>query len=255
MFWRTRRPHVDAEDEAWLIECWRWLTDLLGPVDGEPPRQLLLPSRQFFPVPKATGHARAHHYFDLVQGYMGLADRGYQLAAQPERPNLGSSVAFGAMESKGAAGTYSVPGNTARITYDPGILNDPMKTVAVFAHELAHDILLRQPTEPPGGSDLEEFATDLATVHLGFGLFGANVAFEFSQFTDFDRQGWSYSRSGYLGESEWSFALALFLALQGREPKETDGFLKQHLSSMVRRAHKYLVANPDVIAHLRQPQA
>ncbi len=59
MFWRARRPHVDQEDEAWLIECWQWLTGLLGPIDGDPPRQLVLPARQFFPATEATGHARA----------------------------------------------------------------------------------------------------------------------------------------------------------------------------------------------------
>jgi len=252
MFWRARRPHLDQEDEAWLIECWQWLTGLLGPIDGDPRRQLVLPARHFFPATDVTGYARALHYFDLVRGYMGLADRHYELVVQAERPNLGSSVAFGNMETKGAEGTYSVRGNTARITYDPGILNDPMKTIAVFAHELAHDVLLNQPSEPPGGPDMEEFATDLATVHLGFGLFGANVAFEFRQFTDFDRQGWSYSRTGYLGENEWGFAISLFLALQGGEPREIDSFLKPHLLSVIKRAHRYLVANPELIAPLRK---
>jgi hypothetical protein len=137
------------------------------------------------------------------------------------------------------------------VTYDPGILNDPMKMVAVFAHELAHDILLNQPSEPPGGPEMEEFATDLATAHLGFGLFGANVAFDFRQFTDFDRQGWSSSRTGYLGESEWGFAIGLFLALQGRETHEIKNFLKPHLLKVVGRAHRYLLDNSNLVAPLR----
>lgn len=251
MFWRVQRPHVDQDDELWLIECWRWLTSLLGPVDAESPRSLLLPSLRHFPTTEASGHERATHYFDLVRRYMGLSDRHYELVMQDERPNLGSSIVFGSMKTSGAEGTYSVQGNTAYVTYDPGILGDPMKMVAVFAHELAHDILLNQPSEPPGGPDMEEFATDLATVHLGFGLFGANVAFDFNQFTDFDRQGWSAARTGYLGENEWGFAIALFLALQNRDTREVDGFLKSHLASIVNRAHKYLVANPELTAPLR----
>jgi hypothetical protein len=251
MFWRARRPHVEPDDEAWLIECWRWLNGVLGPVDGDPPRTLLLPVKQNFPATEAKGHARATHYFKLVQRFAGLADRHYELVRQAERPNLGQSVAFGAVETRGADGTYSVRGNTARVTYDPSILADPVKTVAVFAHELAHDILLSQPSEPPGGPDMEEFATDLATAHLGFGLFGANVAFDFRQFTDFDRQGWSYSRTGYLGENEWGFAIALFLALQNKGTGEIEGCLKPHVLTVVRRAHKYLLANPEVIAPLR----
>ena len=250
MFWRAKRPHIDEDDEAWLIECWQWLNALLGAIDGEPPRPLILPSKAYFPVTNAKGHARAEHYFALVRDYMGLADRHYKLVAQAPSPNMGTSIVFGPMESRGAAGTYSVRGNTARVTYDPAILSEPMKTVAVFAHELAHDILLSQPSEPPGGRDMEEFATDLATAHLGFGLFGANVAFDFRQFTDYDRQGWSYSRTGYLGENHWGFAVALFLALQDRAPKEIDGFVKPHLLAVVTRAHKYLVADSGLLAPL-----
>jgi hypothetical protein len=253
MFWGVRRPHINPDDEAWVIECWAWLTTLLGPVDGEPRRELLLPSRQHFPTPTATGHALAQHYFDLVQRYMGLSDRRYELVAQEERFNPGSSLAFGAVESKGAGGTYSMHGNQAYITYDPGLLDQPTKLVAVFAHELAHDILLSQPTEPPGGRELEELATDLATAHLGFGLFGVNTAFDFHQFSNFDgASGWSYSRSGYLGESEWGFAIALFLALQDRDPMEVAGFMKTHLVTVVKRAHKYLLANSELIAPLRK---
>jgi hypothetical protein len=68
-----------------LIECWQLLDGLLGPVNGEPRRHLMLPSRQYFPATTASGQS----------------------------------------------------------------------------------------------------------AHLGFGLFGANTAFEFRQFIDFDRQGWS----------------------------------------------------------------
>jgi hypothetical protein len=255
MFWRVRRPHIHPDDEAWLIECWQWLNTLLGPVGGAPRRELLLPSRQNFPATSAIGHARARYYFDLVQRYMGLGDRSYDLVAQEERFNPGSSVAFGAIESKGAGGTYSVHGNRAIITYDPGLLDEPMKLVAVFAHELAHDILLSQPSEPPGGRELEELATDLAVAHMGFGLFGANTAFDFRQFSDVGVQGWSYARSGYLGESEWGFAVALFLALQDRQPDEVAGFLKPHLVTVVKRAHKYLGANPQLLAPLRASRA
>jgi hypothetical protein len=255
MFWRTKRPHVDPEDEAWLIECWQWLTDVLGPVDGQPPRELVLPTGTYFPTTNATGHARASYYFHLVQRHMGVAERHYELVAQERRPDLGRSVVFGSMQTGSAEGTYSMRGNTARVTYDPDILGNPMRMVAVFAHELAHDRLLSQPSEPPGGPEMEEFATDLAVAHLGFGLFGANVAFEFKQFTDYDRQGWSYSRVGYLGENEWGFAIALFLALQSKDARAIDGLLKSHLVSVVKRALKYLEANPHLVEPLRKSRA
>jgi hypothetical protein len=255
MFWRARRPHIDRDDEAWMLECWQWLTTLLGCVDAEPRRELLLPSKQYFPRTDAVGHGRARHYFELVQRYMGLTHRRYDLVAQKERFHPGSSPAFGAIESKGAGGTYSRTGDAACITYDPVLLDDPMKMVAVFAHELAHDILLSQPSEPPGGRALEELATDLAMAHLGFGLFGVNTAFDYWQAGDVGWHAWGYSRSGYLGEAEWAFAIALFLVLQDREPKELDGFLKPHLLGVIKRSHKYLGGNPELVEPLRKPRA
>ena len=41
---------------------------------------------------------------------------------------------------------------------------------------------------------------DLLTVFLGFGIFTANSAFHFKQYTTDRAQGWSAGRSGYLFE-------------------------------------------------------
>ncbi len=53
--------------------------------------------------------------------------------------------------------------------------------------------------------------TDLATVFFGFGVFGGNQSFQFSQFRDVGSgtQGWSTRRLGYLTQNEWGFALAI----------------------------------------------
>lgn len=251
MFWRVRRPHIDVDDEQWLIECWAWLNGVLGPIDGNPPRELHLPGRSAFPPTAETGHAKAKHYFDLVCNRMGLGERDYNLTAQPRRVDMSKIAPLGQFSSRGAAGTFSVRGNASHITYDPQVLNDPQDTIAVFAHELAHDLLLGAGSAPPGGPDMEEPATDLAAAHMGFGLFGANTAFEFKQFTDFDRQGWASSRRGYLTENHWGFAIALFMALRSIDHGVINGYLKSHLITVVRRARKHLDANPAVIARLR----
>jgi hypothetical protein len=89
---------------AWLVECRQWLTGLLGPIDGDPPRQLVLPARQFFPATDVTGHARALHYFDLVRGYMGLADRHYELVVPVIETGLGRFEGTSLAPYKAAAG-------------------------------------------------------------------------------------------------------------------------------------------------------
>ena len=61
--------------------------------------------------------------------------------------------------------------------------------ITTLAHEICHPILLNIPTEPPGGGDMEEFATDLAMIFFGFGIFGGNSSFQFRQFNNFETQG------------------------------------------------------------------
>jgi hypothetical protein len=124
--------------------------------------------------------------------------------------------------------------------------------VATLAHELAHYRLAGVPTEPPGGADALEFATDLTTVYLGFGLFGANSAFNFRQYQDVMSQGWEAARQGYLSEREWVFALAVYLELRQQSSTEAKSFLKPHLYSDLRKAQRYFERNPHVLAVIRR---
>ena len=85
---------------------------------------------------------------------------------------------------------------------------------------------------------MHELATDLLTVYLGFGIFGANSAFNFSQHHDTMSQGWKYSRSGYLNERAWVFALALFLETRGQDSEGPKRFLKSHLFADLGKARR-----------------
>lgn len=251
MFWRKKRPTIDTETVDWILECWQWLDEVLGPVDAGPPRQMIRPSRSLFPDTSLKGHQKAEHYFARVQALCGLGDWPVELKAQAPAPDLGQSVVFAAQQSRKALGTFRTKGNAAVITYDPGQLNDPIQLIATFAHELAHYVLLNARDDPPGGPELEELATDLATVHLGFGLFGANAAFSFKQSTDFDRQGWSSSRSGYLGEGGWCFACALFAEILEIEPETYRAYTKDSVAAQIRKDRLYLASKPEIVRNCR----
>ena len=121
----------------------------------------------------------------------------------------------------------------------------------MFAHELSHYRLMNAHLPVPGGNELEELATDLSTVHLGFGLFGANAAFTFKQFTDFDRQGWSYQRSGYLSEPLWCFANALFFELTRTDVQSYVDFAKPSIAAGIKKNRAFLAANPLIVDGLR----
>ncbi len=144
-------------------------------------------------------------------------------------------------------GTFRLADNEAIVTYDPSNLDEPAKLIATFAHELAHYKLAGIVEEPPGGEAAHEFLTDLTTVYLGFGLFGANCAFSFRQHQDVVSQGWSLSQLGYLGERDWSFAIAVFLALRGETPARLKPFLKPYLFSDVVKASRYLQKRPALL--------
>jgi len=101
-------------------------------------------------------------------------------------------------------------------------------------------------SEPPGGWENHEFCTDLCVVYCGFGLFGAATAFRYYS----GNQSWGYSRSGYLAQAEWTFALAVFFALRGQSCEDAAPWLQPHLMNGVRRAAKYLSSRSSKIGEL-----
>ena len=111
----------------------------------------------------------------------------------------------------GAAGVY-VPGDKSRKTT---IIIKVSRTtpadsiISTFAHELCHVMLL-------GGSKVErdesdmELLTDLATIFFGFGIFTANSAIRFAQYSNGGGYGWSTRRQGYMPQEMIGYSLALF---------------------------------------------
>jgi hypothetical protein len=174
-----------------------------------------------------------------------MSDWPCKLLAQPHRPQPRLSELALLKTDKGGLplGTFSARDGEATITYDPESVNEPATLVATFIHELAHYRLANIRVLLPGGEEMHEYATDLMTVFLGFGAFGANNAFNFSQHGDAFSQGWKWSKQGYLRERDWAFALAVFLDLRGEKPDTLKDLLKSHLYSDVREASRYLSRN------------
>ena len=252
MFWRKSRPTIDHDTVEWILECWQWLDEILQPIDAAPQRALIFPSRSEFPDTVLNGQRKAEYYFDLVREKCGMSQWPAELRAQDPARDLGKNIVFGRhVKTSPPLGTFQAKGNAAIITYDPAIVDDPIQLVATFAHELAHYVLRTFPQLPPGGNDLEELATDLATVHLGFGLFGANTAFNFSQETNYDRQGWSTSRSGYLGENGWCFACALFAEILGVDTASYQAYAKPSVASQIKKNRHYISSNPEMVRNCR----
>lgn len=238
----SARTFLDPEEEAWQFETWHVFLSGLGGMADLRESDLVLPTKEYFPPTGAKGHERAEYIFECVKKLVGMQDWHCRLIAQPRRPDarLGEFVRLSPVEGSLPLGTFGVDGNEVVITYDPDSTGEPVTLIATFVHELAHYLILSKGIEIPGGAELEEFATDLMTVYLGFGVFGANRAFNFSQFGDSVSMGWQTSGQGYLSERNWIFALAIFLALKGEGIAEAREHLKSHLRKNLAAAITYL---------------
>lgn len=250
------KTFLDPDDEDWHLAAWGWFLARFGE-DRLRKAPLVAPTPKFFPPSRAAGHALAEHVFGCVRIHAGMAAWPCELVALPERPNTRVSE-FGVVKITSGnmpLGTFEREGNTVVITYDPAMTGKPEALVSTLAHELAHYLLHAVHDLPPGGEEMEEFATDLATVYLGFGVFSANTAFNFSQFGDAYSQGWRTSGQGYLRERDWSFALAVFCALRGEDVATLKPWLKPYLFSDVRKAARYLSRSPQRLAKIAEHRA
>ncbi|HEY0863174.1 MAG TPA: hypothetical protein VGD97_03650 [Lacunisphaera sp.] len=216
---------------AWLYENYLWLeANLPKRTDGSS-AQLILPLPEFYPMRNTMDHAYAHSVFDATRGFMGLLEWPCMLIPQTDEERNFAAAAMaaggiiGEMPTKDAAGTFK-NGDQVEITYSPSLLREPVGLVSTLAHELCHYLLAAVKSEPPCGWPEHEPLTDLAAVHEGFGVFLANSAFNFSQWSDSQQSGWQWSKRGYLNEAELGFALGIFVVRSKIAPDIAGRLLK-----------------------------
>jgi hypothetical protein len=228
---------LDADDEQWQVETWGWFLAKFGGLDRLRQTELVLPSKKFFPATDQKGEERVAHIFNHVKELAGMQEWPCELVAQPPRANLvvGEVTALKPI-TQPPAGTFRFEGNRAVVSYEPSSAGDPVKLIATLIHELAHYRLSSVFDEIPGGAEVHEYTTDLLTVFFGFGLFGANSAFNFSQHHGAGSQGWQTSRHGYLGERGFVFALAIFLELKS-VPQKTPSHISNRTSTLISKMH------------------
>jgi hypothetical protein len=248
------RPPVDDEEYDWLLACFAWLSREFGGNSGLRGATLILPSREFFPHSKLTGHDRALELFDQVKALAGMTEWQCDLipgaASREHRVTTGHGLKH---EGKGPPlGTFEYADGRYRITYNPASLLDPATLVATFAHELSHYLIHSAETAPPGGRELEEHATDLAAVFMGFGVLMANSAKSFGQFQNFGEMGWQMQARGYLSENALTTGLALFVLASGADATDAEAALKDYLRKPFRRAVMAVRRDhPDLANELR----
>jgi hypothetical protein len=248
------KPPIDRDEYDWMLAVFAWLVQVLDADGVSRHGRTVLATTDFFPRSTLTGHDRAVELFEQVRALAGMADWPCRVVAGESARGFELGGAAGTLirhEGGPAAGTFGHDGNEILITYEPSAVERPAELVATFAHELAHYLLHAHPGLPPGGADLEEHATDLTAVFLGFGVFMANGAKNFGQWQGEEGSGWQMRRQGYLSEEALTAALAIFVRMTGEDAGAAEAGLKDYLRAPFRQTLKLLDREmPDVRAGL-----
>lgn len=248
-------PLVDAEASNWIVRAFGWALEQFGPDNFYQNTVLVTPTKDFFHVSLDGSQQLAGEVFARVRTYAGMQDWPCKLIAQaPDmNPELAPLV-YLENAPRGPGGTFCRPHEDAEveITYNPSLIKRPQALVAVLAHELAHYLGHTTSTPPPGGEKNWEYATDLLAVFMGFGIFLANSAFRFQQFTGVGTQGWSSGKLGYLTDFEVVYCLALFCVLKGIPREQVQPHLKPSLLPVFGNCVQDLRRKSSRVAELRR---
>lgn len=240
-----KRP-LGKDELEWQLAGFQYLLAEFGGTDAHRDTQLVNPLGDYFADSTLTGPARGEQLFDEVKTIAGMEEWPTRLVAResPKGSYQVNAQTFVQPIGTGAAGTYQLlstenGGWVAEIRYDIGLVADPEALVATFAHELGHYLLSTTRNSFPGGDDLHELLTDLTAVFMGFGLFLANSARDYSvqQFVGGHMS--QTRRQGYLSERALVTALVANELLAGRDPRVARPFLKPYLAQDLDLALKW----------------
>ena len=249
--WFAAKPIIDEHQLEWQIDTYKWLLDNYGQRFHNGTYVLVKPTKEHFPDACFSKEEVFYNTFIRVKQYAGVLDWPCRLEAQESdiESQIGPTLIV-KNTPQGPAGTFRYKrSGEALITYNPDLVDDIEGLVSTYAHELGHYLTAHCQEPPPGGWDLWEPATDLTAVYMGFGIFMANSAFVFKQFTGVGTQGWSAQRRGYLTSDELLNALAIFVLLKQIPANEPIRFLKSSLRSRFKKVVKYL-KNSQLIEQL-----
>jgi hypothetical protein len=232
MKWFTPKCPVEDEEKEWLENSAAWLLKEFDiQIDDV---TVVLPTPEFFPDTYRGEEEDVKTLLGRVSSYMGVnADRLSLDLFSDEQKELRNHLPSFEASHRSAAGLYSEGDDTIKISLSTNHLSDPMTMVAVIAHELGHVLLLADNKIARDRKD-HEHLTDLLTVFFGLGIFTANSAFRFTQWSGGFKQGWQARRLGYLTEPMFGYALALFASMR----RESQPSWSQHLEGNVKHHFK-----------------
>jgi hypothetical protein len=236
--WFTPQCPVNEEERVWLDKAGTLLLKLFAINIDEV--TVVLPTPEFFPDPYGGEEEDVDNLLIRVCSYMGVSrDRLSVELFDDDEKKIRDHLPSFESKGRGVAGHYRETSDLIKISLSTAYLRDPMSLVAVIAHELGHVLLLADKKVARERKD-HEFLTDLLTVQMGLGIFTANSAFRFTQWSGGFKQGWKAQRLGYLTEPMFGYALALFACERGERKPEWARYLEGNVKDDFKSALKYL---------------
>jgi hypothetical protein len=231
---------LDQDQQDWADRSFRRLDSLLGA------RRLLdatvmLPTQEYFPDPYDKSEESLRRMVDRVAVAMMVNPTQIDVELFSSEYDVSRTLVplFSGKDSAPGGLYFHAPEERQRIAVNASELKEPMALVAVIAHEIGHVILLRPGRIKRDEPDMEPL-NDLLTIFLGFGIFTANAAFRFSQYTNNETQGWSTNRLGYLSEPMLGYALARFAYERGEKKPDWASFVKDNIAPYMKRSLGWL---------------
>lgn len=239
---------LNEERRQWFDNSFRWLMYSFGE-DYLKTKKVIVPQKSDFPFDFVGDEENAYEVIDVLAPQMDIAPDDIEIEFYAEaQVELKTGSAANARvflkqveNEKYSSGLYWGKREDGKfhIGLETKYLNQPEQMIATLAHELAHVKLLGEERIKKNN----EFLTDLTTVVFGLGIFGANAAFQFRNSSD----SWGYSRSGYLTQMDWGYALALFAYLKKENAPAWTEFLTLNVKSDFRQSERFIRENEDII--------
>jgi hypothetical protein len=249
MLWFTPKCPVEADDKLWLEESMEWLLEEFG-CDAFRAVTVVLPTDEFFPDSYSADEDDVWSLVERVCAYIDVDPDLIELEFFDDQRGELRNTGFFESSYEGASGHYKKRKDKFVVSLATSQLTDPMSLVATIAHELGHVRLLGEERVDADFEDHEPL-TDLLTVFFGLGVFTANSAFSFQQWTNTSSQGWQTERKGYLSEEMFGYALALFALMRNEHHPDWSRHLEGSVVTYFKNGQRYLEKTGDA-ARLKQ---
>jgi len=223
---------VDEPVRIFLEQSFQLLLNIFG-IEDTLNRIVLTPERIHFPVQYDGSEQSAFETLRIIAGQMEVpAERITLDFIDEDLRHITEGNPGGFYWGKGENDNFEI--SLARKK-----LNEPENMVATLAHEIAHIKLLGENRM----EENDEPITDLTTIFFGLGIFNANAAFQ--TFADSKYYGWS--KSGYLTQWEWGYALALFAYVRQEKQPDWANHLCKNVKADFKRSQHFISNNEDII--------